>query len=87
MTTACRSSRCGAPVLFVPSAATGRTMCLDADPSPTGNVWLSHGPDGKAVVLGKDALRALRAGPEARLLHTDHHATCPDAATFRKGRT
>ena len=85
--TACRSSRCGAPVLFVPSSATGRTMILDGAPTAAGNVWLPHGPDGKAVTLGPDALRALRAGPEARRMHTDHHATCPDAATFRKGRT
>ncbi len=81
--TTCRS--CDAEVLFVPSATTGKSMILDAKPSK-GIVLLSE--TGLA-----ESIRHLR--PTAQLggvftaavvdVYTDHHGTCPDAASW-KGR-
>lgn len=70
--TECRS--CGATVLFATSAATGRTMILDAKPA-------------KRVVLELTGLRG-PPGVFARVVDTylDHHATCPQAAEWRGRR-
>ena len=56
----CRS--CDAEVVFVPSAATGKRMVLDA--SPRKGVVLIDG------IRGADSLAA------AVSVYTDHHATC-----------
>lgn len=74
----CRS--CGADVLFVPSATTGRVMILDAK------------PEKRAVVFGPGRDLALEPSPNApganaRVVDTfvDHHVTCPQSADW-KGR-
>jgi hypothetical protein len=76
----CRS--CGAPVIFVPSAKTGKPMILDAKPEkrivvePTSHA----GQQGEAMQPSGTRV--------ARVVDTyvDHHATCsnPD---YWKGRT
>ena len=77
MSRQCRS--CGAEVLFVPSAKSGKPMILDAKPE-------------KRIVLVVGGHENLIAQPEtaiymARVVntYTDHHATCPKAAEW-KGR-
>lgn len=71
----CRS--CEAEVVFVKSAATGRSMILDAKPA-------------KGVVLTDSNGQLELLEPWARAavvdVYTDHHVTCPDAASWR-GRT
>jgi hypothetical protein len=79
----CRGRGCGAEVVFVPSAKSGRPMVLDAKPA-------------KGVVIYPDPIEAVGPGPtftgggfEGRRVaavvdvYTDHHATCPDAGAFR----
>lgn len=70
----CRS--CNAPVRFVPSATTGKLMILNADPDPRGRILVRAG---KAHVMG-----GLFDTHHDELRYTDHHATCPDAAKYRK---
>lgn len=78
--TSCRS--CRAPVVFVPSAKSGRPMILDAKP-------------GKAVVV-VDLETAQKLQPLVALgpfgtdqlavyvdAYTDHHATCPAAKAWQ----
>ncbi len=81
--TTCRS--CDAEVVFVPSAKSGKLMILDA--KPTKGVVLTDGTmsiHGLVQVIGAldDA-----SVPEACVVdvYTDHHGTCPDAASW-KGR-
>jgi hypothetical protein len=71
----CRS--CGAPLRWAVSAATGKAMPLNFEPSGDGNVVLRA--DGKAVVVTA-AERGAYAGP----FYTSHFATCPDARRFRR---
>ena len=72
----CRS--CGAPILWVVSAASGKAMPVDADPVEDGNVTLDgltatvH-PAGQGDLLGD-------AGPRYR----SHFATCKDADEWRR---
>ena len=68
---------CGAPIRWVATEAAGRPMCLDPQPSPTGNV----------------ALISTKTGPRARVLKAEeiagwraqrwmpHAATCPAVRT------
>lgn len=76
MSERCQSPGCGAEVIFVPSAKTGRPMILDAKPT-------------KGVVLRGD-LRIADSQPESVAsvvdVYTDHHVTCPAAKAW-KGRT
>lgn len=75
--TACQS--CGAPVRFVPSQATGRTMILDRDPVDHGNVTLEGNLLGEQVAVVHPGPAPV--DPDRRYL--SHHATCPDAARWR----
>ena len=72
----CKS--CGATIFFI-KTKTGKSMPVDAEPSPTGNIRLT---ETGGEVLGK------KAAEEARLngtpLYLSHYATCPDAAKYRK---
>lgn len=80
--TTCRS--CEAEVVFVPSAKSGKPMILDAKPAK-GVVVTSL--TGVLTMLPGEALVA-RNVHERRAavvdVYTDHHATCPDAAAYRK---
>lgn len=81
--TTCRS--CNADVFFVPSAATGRRMILDAEPILNGNVEIA---DGLAYVLREGPLADARAKMlrGTGKVYTSHHATCPQAADWRKSK-
>lgn len=71
-----RCRDCGQPVDFIPSAATGNTMCLDPYPQPGGNVRYRHVAEG----LVADVLSDSKAEQEADLgvpLYKVHQATCP----------
>ncbi|MGH9001955.1 MAG: hypothetical protein ACRDYV_02390 [Acidimicrobiia bacterium] len=70
----CRS--CGAPVLWVRMAGTGRWMPLDQDPDPRGTVYLAGG---KGRTLAPGATPAT-GGPTYR----SHFASCPDADHHRR---
>ena len=71
---ACRS--CGADVVFVPSAKSGKPMILNA--FPTKGVVIEQ------VILGPGPGDNQRA--KVVDVYTDHHATCPKAADW-KGKT
>lgn len=62
---------CGAPIWWVTTAAHGRAMPLDPDPTPTGNVTLD--PQGRAVVHA-----AGQATLDDAERYMPHHATCPN---------
>jgi hypothetical protein len=63
-------------VLWAQHASTGRWAPLDAEPNPAGNLALRA--DGRAEVVGPPSL--LDPDPTRFM---PHHATCPDAATWR----
>lgn len=69
---------CGAEVIFVPSAKSGKPMILDA--KPTKGIVLVYADEVLAPGNEPD--------PRARVsdVYTDHHATCPKAADFRRER-
>jgi hypothetical protein len=71
----CRT--CQAPVLFVPSATTGKLMILDAAAVPDGNTVIH---EGKAYVVTGDIFDRVPDG----LRFKSHWATCPDAKKWRK---
>lgn len=79
---ACRGSDCNAMVMFVHSRKTGRNMCLDAEPNPTGRVVLVEtGTKLFAVSLTDDQLAT-----DERTRYADHHQTCTNAGQFRPAR-
>jgi|JI10StandDraft_1071094.scaffolds.fasta_scaffold645106_2 hypothetical protein len=66
---------CGAPIIFVVAAKSGKTNVLNRDPVANGNVAIIDNQahfQSKANPLPDDADR-----------YISHYATCPDAATFR----
>lgn len=73
----CRS--CGASIFWCKTAA-GKSMPVDAEPAPEGNIAV--GADGSATVLGP----LERLAEPGRLLYVSHFATCPQAASHRKAR-
>jgi hypothetical protein len=75
----CKGADCEAEIIYVPSRKSGRTMVLDAKPR-------------KAVILAPRGYGAWNQ-PETDVakadalvvnVYTDHHATCPDADSFRR---
>lgn len=79
----CRS--CGAPVIFVPSSKTGRTMILDAKPKKGVVVVLDVGTfAGETFMFEQpDEMGSVALVVD---VYTDHHVTCPHAADW-KGRS
>lgn len=78
-----RCRTCKAPVVFVKSGKSGKTMILDAEPVDRGNVQIVPTPEGPvAWVQTKELLEKARA--EGEPLYLDHHATCPQADAWRK---
>lgn len=71
-------SSCGAEINWVPSAANGVSMPLDAAPCPDGNVVINGG---KAHVLNRNLFAG--EAPETPR-YKSHFATCPNAAKHRK---
>lgn len=74
--TPCRS--CGARLFYVPTAATGALMPLNAEAMPDGNVAIV---DGKAVVLG-NLFTEVPDGPRYMV----HWKTCSNPARHRKAK-
>lgn len=81
----CRS--CGAEVVFVPSATSGKAIILDAK------------PEKRVVILGEpiSAVPSFISGGDPTAIGqlgkasvvstwTDHHVTCPDAASWKGKR-
>jgi hypothetical protein len=71
----CRS--CRAPVVWGTTAA-GKLQPLDAAPTPDGNCLLNA--DGTIIVVGPLEQAIGEHGP----LRMPHHATCPDAASWKR---
>lgn len=67
----CRS--CGAALLWATTEA-GRTMPLDAEPTPTGDF----------VIYGATAVKIPRGGTADPPRYTSHFVTCPNAAQHRR---
>jgi hypothetical protein len=70
---------CGAPVIFVPSATTGRKMILDAKPEKRVVVGepvlgLDHTP---VLVGGSGTAASEIALARVADVYTDHHGQCP----------
>lgn len=83
MVAKCRS--CQADVVFVPSAKSGKQMILDAVPA-NGVVLVDtgHAMDAASVmVFGNVELGGLTTAARVVKVYTDHHATCPDAESWR----
>lgn len=77
--TTCKS--CGAPVLWVHTSK-GSRMPVDANGDgtattvPNGNLILERTHEGKLIAVGV---------PTGQGSHVSHFATCPNAASHRKG--
>jgi hypothetical protein len=80
----CRS--CGRPIIWATFKSSGKNTPVDPNPTERGNIqiaavgtWNGRVVFQAWVVPKKD--RALHGN-----LHTSHFATCPNAATHRRGR-
>jgi hypothetical protein len=71
----CRS--CHAPVVWG-TTTSGKLQPLDLEPTADGNCLLN--PDGTITVIGPLELLLHEHGQ----LRMPHHATCPDAATWKR---
>jgi len=72
-TAACKS--CGARIIWVVSAASGKRMPVNEKPDLDGNLMIDA--EGKAHVIDPKK-------PVATLTYTSHFATCPEAAQWKK---
>jgi hypothetical protein len=77
----CRGKHCDAPIIWAITTA-GKFMPVDAEPTPDGNVelsaeWPALGHP-SALVHAQPPL-----DPDA-VLRLPHHATCPDAAEWKR---
>lgn len=80
----CRS--CGARVLWAVTAATGSRMPLDEAPVADGYVTIEAWPNTAVPVATVHAPGGLfDTRPAGAARYVPHHATCPDAARWRRG--
>lgn len=79
----CRS--CDAPIVWARTLG-GRTMPVDAEPSPAGNIELNvrQGFVRAAVHTSQDLASLFDEANTPAVMHTSHFATCPDADEWRK---
>ena len=80
----CRS--CDGQVVFVPSATTGKPMILDAKPRKGVVVTIAPTEHGLGPLASRATVRGeTLPAPSASVVdvYTDHHATCPDAASWK----
>ncbi len=75
---------CGTEILWVETDAR-KPMPLNPEPSPAGTIRLWGERSEKATVLA--ALELSAARNHAEPLFVSHFATCPEADSFRRGRT
>ena len=75
----CRS--CGARVIWTRTAATGKAMPVDVEPSAKGNIVLTDLEDRTPTAVYVDLLNQAdyRDAPK----YLSHFATCPDAKSWR----
>lgn len=74
---------CSAPIRWVVSAATGKRMPIDPDPTPGGNIGLDlSGMVAAAHVYAGEKLMAIRE--RGSDLYLSHFVTCPQAGEHRK---
>ncbi len=80
--TTCLSRSCRAAVIKLASATSDATLILDATPTKM-TAWVHE--DGEVCRRRREVCPQTHAG--IRLdVYTDHHATCPDAASWRRTR-
>jgi hypothetical protein len=79
--TTCRS--CGAPVIWRKNVATAAALILDAEPDRARGTVDLVGRKNCRVLAGETLTIARRIGTP---LFLDHHATCPQAAEWRRRR-
>lgn len=75
----CRT--CGAEIIWVVMAKSGKKNPLDAQAVDNGNIQLDA--DGKGHILSKDVIAKMREKGTA-LLYLSHFATCPQSREHRK---
>lgn len=71
---------CGAPILWLRTAATGRRCPIDPAPVPDGNIVIRGDT---AVYLALSLYETDGQPQEGELRYKSHFATCPNAAAFR----
>jgi hypothetical protein len=76
----CRA--CQAPIVWATTSA-GKNMPVDAEPSDDGNVLLFPTVDHKVIAIAMGKREATMSKAKER--YKSHFATCPSAASFRKG--
>ena len=74
---------CNAPILWA-RTGTGKMMPVDPNPHENGNVRIVRGVGGRLLATVVGARGAARLRARNIELHMPHHATCPNAARFRK---
>ena len=78
----CHGTTCRQPILLAPTI-NGKTMPIDPDPRPDGNVALDRDLFGEPVVIVLTGDHLDTARTTGRQLWMPHHATCPDVEEFR----
>lgn len=75
-------SSCGAKILWAKTPS-WRTIPIDAEPSPEGNIRLGGEPGNRyATILSGEQAASVRGFGEK--LYVTHFATCPNAAKHRQ---
>lgn len=77
----CRS--CRAPIVWA-STVNGRSMPVDRDPVPDGNLILTYPSPGSALALVVDPDQTMLDDPPR---YVSHFVTCPNADQHRKDHT
>lgn len=81
----CGSIRCDA-VIFWAVTRNHKAMPINADPVPDGNAVITTSADGRRVEV--EVLTPIEAMLREGDKYMPHHATCPDAAYYRRrGKT
>jgi hypothetical protein len=80
---ACRS--CGAEIWWAYTAQ-GRRVPLDADPTPSGNLYVVDVPDTPVEDPFVAVVTKYRQPPAGAPLYQSHFASCPQAAQHRRPR-
>lgn len=69
---------------FARHPRTGKWMILDAKPDDLGNVVVVEGDEGQEEVMVFKSAAEARAAFPGEPLYYDHHATCPNAAEWKR---
>ena len=77
-----RCKACHAPIRWARNAKTDKSMPLDPDADPDGNIWIVGFENGTPVFEVAGTPAEVPANEPLRYL--SHFVTCPAAAEFRK---